>query len=260
MTYRVAIIGLGRVAWRGWGVSGLETHADGVHSCPNTWLSTACDADEGVRAEFSGEYPGVPVVREAQIAAEHADIVSICTPADTHAAIIEQIVEVPTVKAIICEKPLGTTVAEAERIVKLCRNRVLIVGHQRRYETAHRAIQRFVDGGALGHILAAKAWFSGGYLNNGTHAADICRFLVGDSIPWSIERREEDGFGVMVAGENGNVFLSSYGRLKPGYMTAMYADAVGCIKDIGRVPQCSGDDGVEAVRHALFAEERDAGL
>lgn len=256
MTRWVALIGLGAVAWRGWPGTSLETHMTGIESCPNTWLSVACDVSEKARADFSEHFAGVPVVRDPKVAAMQADIVTICTPPDTHADVLEDILPVDGVRAVICEKPLAPTVKEAARMVSMCKEagKVLIVVHQRRYETAHRALQRFVDGGSIGRVMVAKAWFPGDYMNNGVHAADLCRFIVGDNVPWSIERRL-NSFGISVAGENGHVSLESYGHLKPGYMAAIYQDAVGCMMDNGRTPACSGEDGVNAVRHAIYAEE-----
>lgn len=259
MMFRVALIGLGRVAWRGWGDLPLETHMTGIESCANTWLSAAADTDEEARAGFAAVHSGVPVFRDAIHAAEVADIVTICTPPDTHAAILERICTVPTVRAIICEKPLATSVAEAAEMVRMAGNRVLVTAHQRRYEAGHRSATRFVDGGAIGHIMAAQGFFSGDYLNNGTHAADLCRMMVGDERPWSI-KQNGGGFGIVVVGDRGSLTLESYGKLSPGYMRTMYEDVVGCLRDPGRKPLCTGEDGVEAVRHALYAQERDASV
>jgi predicted dehydrogenase len=52
---------------------------------------------------------------EELIAADDLDVVHICTPNHTHAPLAEQVIAVG--KAVVCEKPLATTVGDARRLV-----------------------------------------------------------------------------------------------------------------------------------------------
>ncbi|RRD04317.1 gfo/Idh/MocA family oxidoreductase [Arachnia propionica] len=56
---------------------------------------------------------------EELIASDDVDIVHICTPNVTHAALAQQ--AIAHGKAVICEKPLATTVPDAERLTELAR-------------------------------------------------------------------------------------------------------------------------------------------
>lgn len=239
---KVGLIGLGRIAVEGFGVRGIETHMDGIRQHADLELAATYDIAKPCT------HAGVNEV------AADCDIVAVCTPPSTHREICETIANHPNVHAIIVEKPLAETVEDAEAIVRALHDRVVIVGHQRRYESNHQRLRDDIESKRFGEPEAIKAWFSGDYLNNGSHAADLCRFL-GDEVPWSIERRE-NGFGVTVATTYRTVSLESYGHLVGGYMRTMYQDALDCIES-GDKPLCSGEDGIEAVRHALLAKERD---
>lgn len=58
-------------------------------------------------------------------------------------------------KQIFCEKPLGLSVASAERMLKACDEKGLClgIGHERRYETAFEEMKRMADSGELGTLL-----------------------------------------------------------------------------------------------------------
>lgn len=93
--------------------------------------------------------------------ARNCDIVSVCTPPETHCQIVCDIA--PYVKAIYCEKPIATTLEDADKMIKACHDYgvVLQVNHQRRW-------------------MNFKFKFGRGILNTGTHAFDLKRQLFRD--------------------------------------------------------------------------------
>jgi predicted dehydrogenase len=58
-------------------------------------------------------------------------------------------------KNLFCEKPLTMTGAGAKRILDACErhNKVLGIGHERRWEPAFEELKRLIDEGALGKLL-----------------------------------------------------------------------------------------------------------
>jgi predicted dehydrogenase len=62
-------------------------------------------------------------------------------------------------KNLFCEKPLAMSGAGARLIVEACKRagKVLGIGHERRWEPAFEELQRLIDAGALGRILAFEA-------------------------------------------------------------------------------------------------------
>ena len=217
-------------------------------------LTGGVDVDAGARKEFQ-QATGTLVYPDLASALTDAQpaIVTIATPPQTHAALVCEAAACPSVKAIICEKPMAESVSDCKRMIAACSGKTMIIGHQRRYEQRHRLLRAFIRSEAMGKPVAGACTFSGGWLNNGTHAADTMRFLVGDG-PWSIYQAKGEVFSAWVSTEHGSIILSSGGNLVPGYLKAMYDDALECM-ETGRTPECSGEDGMEAVRLALAAQE-----
>src|SRR3989338_1054198 len=82
---------------------------------------------------------------------EMPDVISICTPPESHKEIIGKVCEAG-VKVILCEKPLASSYNDALSIVELCRkNGVnLIVNYLRRFDPGHLWAINLVRKGELG--------------------------------------------------------------------------------------------------------------
>ena len=111
--YTVALVGLGRIAWRGFG-PGVETHAETIRLHPRLRLVASIDTDAMARADFQAKY-GVEVYDRYV----KADIAVICTPAAYHAAWVAAYTA-SDCRDILCEKPLSDSLAAAEGIVGAC--------------------------------------------------------------------------------------------------------------------------------------------
>ena len=256
---RLLLVGLGKIAWRGFGKPGIETHLQAILPNGAFELVGGVDPDGEARVAFM-ERTGVNVMPDLRVGLEatHPETVVICSPQRFHHEQVLQAADFPTVRGILVEKPMAETVSDCQDMIRACQDHVLLVAHQRRYEARHRAMRDYLRNGGVGEVRAASAVFSGDYLNNGTHAADACRLLVGDDVPWSLhQNRAGTDFSVSVSGDLGMVSLSSYGKLAPGYMTEMYLDFAHALQRRDHEVACTGEDGMEAVRHALFAQERD---
>ena len=240
--YSVALYGLGRIAWRGFNKPGIETHAAEITKHPRLRLVAGIDIDRQARLDFQAAY-GVLVHDEPV----KADIAVICTPPEYHAPCVAKALALGA-KAILCEKPLAPTFTEAMAIELWCDEaRIpLLVGHQRRYDPEHRRLRDKQPDGL-------SVMFSGTWLNNGTHAVDIARFL--SRKPPLIIRADFQCFTILASWPDGIASLSSYGYLAPGYLRRMYDDLIECI-ETGKTPECSGKDGTEAVRIALEEEAK----
>ena len=104
------------------------------------------------------------IANELQLSANYADVladkrVQAVVLATPHSAHLEQIVAAARAgKAVLCEKPLALTRADAERAVEACeRAGVLLgVGHDKRHFPSMRELRRMVESGELGQILLAE--------------------------------------------------------------------------------------------------------
>lgn len=189
-TPRVGVIGLGSIgrthinAWKANGITPVA-FADAVPA-----------ALEKVQAEHGGETfdDGVKLIQSGLI-----DIVSICTPPLFHKDLAIAATEAGV--AVICEKPLARTLADAEAITEAVeRSGILFtVGFCHRFQPEIEKLKAMIDGGELGTIMtfrnrfaglkadAHTTWFGnpaiagGGVLaDTNVHSIDLFRFLIGE--------------------------------------------------------------------------------
>lgn len=145
--------------------------------------------------ELAAQY-GLSVAASLQELLAGADIVDICTPTTSHRSIAEAAAAAG--KDIVCEKPVGRTVADGKAILAAVREAgvQLYPGHVVRYFPAYAAAKEAVDGGRVGTPAVlrfnrggagpASPWFydveqSGGIImDQMIHDLDQARWLAGD--------------------------------------------------------------------------------
>src|SRR5262245_17028524 len=139
---------------------------------------------------------------EAVVRRPDVDVVDVCTPGDSHAAIAIAAAEAG--KAVLGEKPLANTVADAERMrdAALAAGVVHMVCHNYRRAPAVALAKRLLEEGRLGRVhhwrgtylqdwiadpafprvwRLEKAKAGSGALGDiASHSIDLARFLVGE--------------------------------------------------------------------------------
>ncbi len=85
------------------------------------------------------------------------------------------------VKAIAYEKPMATSLAEAQRIHDLCKEAQVktIVSHQHKYGSHWRKVKELIDSGEIGKVHTIHATSKGWFLQYGTHLMDYMMWLNG---------------------------------------------------------------------------------
>lgn len=204
---RVAIIGAGFITRIG--------HLPGYRAA-NANVVAICDLLPERAQPLADQY-GVPTVYSdwrAMLAAEQPDVVSVCLPNVLHRE--------PTLAAlaqgahVVCEKPLATSVAEAEEMFAAARRagRVLITGQNYRFTPAAKVIKAAVEAGDLGEIYFGEAiamrrfgiptWgefhqkarsFGGSLLDIGVHMLDQTLWLMGSPRPLRVSATLETRWG-----------------------------------------------------------------
>jgi predicted dehydrogenase len=124
---------------------------------------------------------------------ENIDILSVCTPTNSHLEIVKQVVSIESLKAIFIEKPMGGSVEEAHEIVKLCKDSgiILAVNYMRRWENKYRLIRSLIDNNSLGELYSITAYGCTALLTSTSHLIDIFLYYGGD-IDWLIGRLQKD--------------------------------------------------------------------
>lgn len=187
--YRAAVIGLGRIGFefdndpkRKY----IATHTGAYRFVKEAKLVAVCDKNRKKLKECMDKLvvpKGYTDFKE-MLKKEEIDILSICTPPDSHYQVLKKIANYP-VKAVFCEKPLAGNVKDAERMVKLCKEKKIIlqVDHQRRFDPLHINLRRVIKNKKLGNIQQVNFYYTAGIRNTGSHMFDLLKFFFGD-IEW----------------------------------------------------------------------------
>lgn len=165
-------------------VRGIYTHAGAYAACADTRLVGVCDVDRA-RAERCAARWGVERAHtgvDALLRDCRPDLVSICSPDDTHAAVLARALDTPGVRGVFAEKPLALDAGEGARLVALAAERgiAIAVNHVRRYAEGHRRVRALVAEGRIGALQAVTGHYTGGVRHNGSHWFDLVRWIVGE--------------------------------------------------------------------------------
>ena len=118
---------------------------------------------------------------------ESLDILTVATGDDKHADIAVDGVNAG-IRGLFVEKPLATTLDDADRILHACENRgiPISVGHTGRWQRPYHAVRDVIRSGALGplhNIITVLGGSRAMLFRNGTHSIDgICFFAESDPI------------------------------------------------------------------------------
>jgi predicted dehydrogenase len=144
-------VGVGLVGYGYWG----PNLARNFSQQPGCKLLCVCEQRKD-RAELAARtYPGAKVVQdyEALLGHKGIDVVLIATPVSAHFPLAKAALLAG--KDVLIEKPLTSTVAEAEELIRISKEqqRILGVDHTFLYTGAVQKIKEVIDKGELGEIL-----------------------------------------------------------------------------------------------------------
>ena len=185
---RIAIIGAGRIG---------SMHARLVaQEIPGAGLASVADTVPTIAASVARPL-GVPArAVDAAITADDTDAVAICSSTDAHADLI--VAAAAAGKAIFCEKPISLDLRSVDRAIAAVEAAgvLLMVGFNRRFDPAHKAVRQAVASGEIGdaHLVRitsrdpappplAYISVSGGiFLDMTIHDFDMARFITGSEV------------------------------------------------------------------------------
>lgn len=202
--WNAAIVGLGQVGSRFDAEPGRKavwSHAGAYLARPDLYrLAGACEVDAANIAAFSLRCAAVPVFPDLgeMLASAKPEVVSVCTPAQTHAQIVRRIAQDPNVRAIWCEKPLDADLEAARDMVAACAasGKRLVVSYVRRWHPVWVQARARIDAGAVGRVRSVRIALPNRVLSMGSHAIDLISFLGGplaDPLPFVLPELAEEG-------------------------------------------------------------------
>lgn len=183
---KLVLLGAGRIG---------QVHAANVQRHPVATLHVVVDADEAAARALS-ERHGARWSTDAVAAVRDPDIdgVLVCTPTDTHVAMLELCAEQR--RPAFCEKPIDLDAQRAAACLEKLRAAgvPLLLGFNRRFDPHFRALKSSLDEGALGRLEVLKITsrdpappppayvkVSGGLFRDMMiHDLDMARFLLGE--------------------------------------------------------------------------------
>ena len=146
------------VALSSYGMSGEVFHAPLITAHPLFHLKAVLERHHEKSKE---RYPEVKVVKNYEALLNDADIdlVIVNTPNALHFDMCQKALEAG--KHVVVEKPFTNTVAEAEALIRLARekSRVLTVFQNRRWDGDFMTVQKVVNAGLLGNLVEYEAHY-----------------------------------------------------------------------------------------------------
>lgn len=185
----LALVGCGAIA---------QTHMEAVSRVPGIVLATVHDRELSAAQQAASKYRCGIAENIREICHDPSiDAVLICTPPATHYEIAKTCLAHG--KHILCEKPFTVSEAQAREIKRLAvsAKKTVMMASKFRFVPDVMEARRLIQSGVLGDIVLAeiifcstvdmsKRWnsnaaLSGGgvLIDNGSHAVDLIRYLVG---------------------------------------------------------------------------------
>lgn len=143
-----------------------KVHVENVRRLGNVEVAAVVGSRQETAQNFA-EIAGIPIATsklQEILENKEIDAVHICTPNVDHFPMSMAAIEAG--KAVLCEKPLSMTVAEARQLVAAAKanNTVNCVQHNLRYYPVVQQMRQMIAHGDLGEILIAQGTYSQDWL------------------------------------------------------------------------------------------------
>ncbi|SDQ15784.1 Gfo/Idh/MocA family protein [Virgibacillus salinus] len=175
-----------------------HSYADGLMKLPNVELVGIFDDDSDRGKEVAEKYLTKHFNDQESFLAMDMDAVIICSENFRHKEMVINAAKAN--KHILCEKPIATTVEDAQEMINICDKNdvVLQTAFPVRFSSPMRKLKNMIDDGELGDIVAFRTtnrgqnpggWFidkeqsgGGAVLDHTVHMVDIMRWYLGKEI------------------------------------------------------------------------------
>ena len=215
---RVGMIGCGKIT--------EVRHAPEYAENPRCEIAGFYDFVPKRAQAFARQYGGRAFASAEELIA-NVDAVSVCSANRAHAQ--DAISALEAGRHVLCEKPMATTLSECEAMVAAAKraNRLLMIGHNQRFNRAHQEARRLIQDGAIGRVLSfhtafghsgpenwtgtPNPWFfdkkraaMGALADLGIHKTDLIHYLLGEPIVQvaarlkTLDKRFPDGSPITV--------------------------------------------------------------
>lgn len=183
--YSVMIVGCGKIA----GINNENSkfsHGGAILSNEKLKLKACVDHNQINSDDFANKFKckSYNDLNEA-LSNEKTNIVSICTPDETHFDITKKVLSSKNKPDLIfLEKPPCQNLNQYYSLVKLSNKRKvpIIVNFSRRFNSDVSIIKDLIAKRNLGKIIRIEAIYYNGWMHNGIHAVDTILYLLNENI------------------------------------------------------------------------------
>ena len=162
--------------------SAVLTHAHAFSSHPGFRLLGFVDENRQQSQEAARLWGGVAFASLAKaLATQKVDVAVVAVSDEFHHRVLCELAAWP-LRLVFAEKPLATTLEDAQAVVALYRERgiALAVNYSRRYVPEFQEFARKIDAGEFGRFLAGSGYYGKGTKHNGSHLVDLLLRLLGE--------------------------------------------------------------------------------
>ena len=144
-----------RVGIAGYGIAGEVFHAPLVDAVEGLEVAGIVTSSPERRERARAAYPGAAVVADLDALWDHIDVLVVAAPNRAHVPLALAALEREL--AVVVDKPLAPSAAEAERLVAA--GGALTVFQNRRWDGDFLTVRRLVSEGALGQVVRFESRF-----------------------------------------------------------------------------------------------------
>jgi predicted dehydrogenase len=155
------------------------THFDAIRASGRFELRAVVDPSADARQ--LAQQAGVPLVSRDVADLQERDCYDVAVFADPPTGRLNTLAALPSLRAILFEKPLAITSEETAALQSEIARRGIIaqVGFMRRSDDRYRELAAGGLKDRIGHAVGGSARYGNGLLNNGSHQINILEFLLG---------------------------------------------------------------------------------
>lgn len=213
------------------GIAKRRTIPEGIIPAENAELTSVYDINSEANQSVAKQFGARPAGSIVELLKSDIDAVYVASPANMH---FEHVLACAFAgKHVLCEKPLGMSVAEARKMISTCSdsNVLLGIGLMMRFNTQHLEAREMIGKGLLGKPVYARAqlscWYppiegawrqdpsqggGGSLMDMGSHCLDLLEMFFGKAKQVSCfisnnvhDYKSEDSAVVSVMFENGAI-------------------------------------------------------
>jgi predicted dehydrogenase len=157
----------------GFGAFGRH-HAAKYAAIPGVRLTAVADPQLEARRNAMAQF-GTRVSSDWRDLLGKIDLVSVCSPAVTHGAIVRAFLN--SGAHVLVEKPIATDLREADALIALAdaKDRVLTVGHQERFVFARTGLLDYIDA-----PIRVECWRTGPWSGRGSDVSVVLDLMIHD--------------------------------------------------------------------------------